>query len=271
MPFQMFLVFICIRSFSVSDGNIGVIDHTRSCISLRDISGEVNFRFNADPGEILSFPVIRGSEVFFLSSSRGLLAVDTETGLAAEVCGPGAGAPWVDSKGLLWYTFQGSLYCEGRLMNSTVPAFHASVENGVAVYTDTDDNLHILILDTCHEKVVTGYRFYSPIVLPSGAVFSPALTGEIVFLTADEPLSVVGYGEQPVWSNEHDGLFFCVSTDDGHNLTGADLWFVRPGEDPVQVTFTPDIFETKPLWAESALWYIDAVDGTVNSMIPDAL
>jgi hypothetical protein len=82
---------------------------------------------------------------------------------------------------------------------------------------------------------------------------------------------IVGSGEQPVWSRELEGLFYCVSTDDGHQLTGADLWFVVPGNQPVRITDTPDVFEIRPECSGNLLWYQDAATGNTGTLRFDDL
>jgi uncharacterized cupin superfamily protein len=168
------------------------------------------------------------------------------------------GAPWISSAGDLWYTRDGYLYKNGVSTDVAVAAFHVSVENGIAVFTDRSDRLHILSLISGEDRVIQGFRFFSPVVLTSGDVIVSSLTGEIVFVTAGGQPVVVASGEQPCWSYLYHGLFFCVSADDGHNVTSADIWFVKPGEEPVQVTFTEDILETEPTCSGDLVWFVDA-------------
>ncbi len=215
------------------------------------------FSVSAVPGERIKSPVLLGAELIYLSSLEGLISVDMRTGDTA-FSGSQTGAPWVSSEGDLWYTMGGYLYRNCEATGIQVNAFHVCVENGTAVFTDNGDNLHLLDLDTEADEMFTGYRFYAPEITPSGEVFSPTLSGEIIFIPPGGEMMVVANGEQPFWSGEHKGLFYCVSIDDGHNLTGADIWFVIPGEEPVQVTSTPDVFETKPVYQYGTLWYMDS-------------
>lgn len=245
------------------------LDFEGGGITVTDSAGDSLYSVEAQPGERLSYVVFRDMKLVYLSSSRGLLETDILTGETTVVSSRRTGAPWISSDGALWYTLNGSLYCDGAAVNGSLPAFYVSVENGTAVYTDRNDVLRILNIDTGRERMVQGYRFYAPIVLESGDVIAPTLSGALVYLPADGSLMVVGSGEQPCWSGELGGLFFCVSTDDGHELTGSDLWFVRPGENPIQLTFTPDVFEIKPSCSGNLLWYIDDVSGAVCSMSLD--
>jgi len=271
MHFIVFLGLASVQSLSVSGGYAAVVNDDGGQITVVDNTGEGVFTLSGEPGESFSYLIFRDLRIFCLSSRRGLLETDILTGVTSAVSSRRTGAPWVDSEGAIWYTRQGSLYCGDEVMNSSISAFHVSVENGVAVYTDRNDFLRILNLETGRERVVQGYRFYAPTALMSGDVIAPTLTGEIVYLPADGSLMVVGSGEQPVWSSEHRGIFYCVSTDDGHELTGADLWFVVPGEQPVRITDTADVFETGPECSGGLLWYQDAATGSIGTLNTDDL
>lgn len=223
------------------------------------VDSECHELFSVSPaeGERITHPVLSEPDLIYLSSADGLMSFDICTG-EKVVLDTGTGAPWISSDGYLWYTKDGELYLNGENAGVQISAFHVSVENGTAVFTDTEDNIHILDLQTRAEEIITGYRFYAPEITPAGDVFSPTLTGEIIFVPYSGEVSVAATGEQPCWSSEHQGLFYCVSTDDGHVITGADIWFVRPGEEPVQVTSTADLMETKPFYSSGRLWYIES-------------
>ncbi len=190
---------------------------------------------------------------------------------SAVVSGVRTGAPWFSSDGDLWYTFDGFLYKNGVSTGVEVPAFYVSVENGVAVFTDRSDRLHIVSLISGEGRVIQGLRYFSPVVLAGGDVVVSSLTGEIVFVPSGGEPAAVATGEQPCWSYLHHGLFYCVSEDDGHTVTGADIWFVRPGEEPVQITFTQNKIETKPSCSGELLWFVDYCTGVPDCVAADAL
>lgn len=268
----MLLMFsIGFSSLSVSGGYAAVTGEGGSSVDVVSSEGESIFTLQAQPGERFSYIAFGDLKLFCISSSRGLMQTDMLTGETSVVCPGRTGAPWFDSEGNLWYTRNGSLYRWNEEVNGSVPAFHVSVENGIAAYTDRNDRLRILTLENGRERVVQGYRFYAPRVTPSGEVIAPTLTGEIVYLPSDGSLLVVGSGEQPCWSSELQGLFYSVSTDDGHELTGADLWFTLPGESPVRLTSTPDVYETNPECSGTSVWYTDYAAGTVHCVPFDEL
>ena len=195
MSFLVLLVLSSVQSLSVSGGHAAVLYGDGSEIAVIDSSEERVFTLNSEPGERFSYVCFGDLRIYCISSTRGLLETDILTGETTVVSSRRTGAPWIDSEGDLWYTWQGSLHRDAEVVNSSVSAFHVSVENDVAVYTDRNDFLRILNLQTGRERVVQGYRFYAPTVLESGDVIAPTLSGEIVYLPADGSLMVVGSGE----------------------------------------------------------------------------
>ena len=264
------LVFLATVSSSVSSGGLAAfVSAGGESACIVDAGGRAVFAVEAAAGERLSYPAFSDYRLVCVSSTMGLVQHDILTGEQAILSSERTGAPWYSSAGDLWYTIDGYLYKNGVSTEVAVPAFHVSVENGIAVFTDRGDCLHILSLINGEDRVIQGFRFFSPVVLTSGNVIVPSLTGEIVFVPFGREPVVVASGEQPCWSYSNDGLFFCVSADDGHSLTTADIWFVKPGEEPVQVTFTEDVLETKPSCSGDLVWYVDAVTGVPHSMRTD--
>jgi len=264
------LVFLAAVSSSVSSGGLAAfVSAGGESASIVDAGGKAVFAVEAAAGERLSYPAFSDYRLVCVSSTTGLVQHDILTGERVVLRSERTGAPWISSAGDLWYTIDGYLYKNGVSTEVAVPAFHVSVENGIAVFTDRGDCLHILSLINGEDRVIQGFRFFSPVVLTSGSVIVSSLTGEIVFVPSGGEPVVVASGEQPCWSNLHGGLFFCVSADDGHSLTTADIWFVKPGEEPVQVTFTEDVLETKPSCSGDLVWYVDAVTGVPHSMRTD--
>ncbi len=271
MCLHLLFIFAAIHGLAASGGLAAFTGDDGSSVSVVSPEGESVFALDSEPGERFSYIAFGELRIYCVSSSRGLLETDILTGITSVVSPGRTGAPWLDSGGDLWYTGNGSLYRWNDAVNEGVSAFHVSVENGIAAYTDMNDMLRILSLETGGERVVQGYRFYAPLVTPGGDVIAPTLTGEIVYLPADGSLMVVGNGEQPCWCPGLRGLFYCVSTDDGHELTGADLWFVRPGENPIRITSTPGVHETRPECSGSTLWYVDALTGSFGTLAVDEL
>ncbi len=223
--------------------------------------GENLISVNAEFGERLSYPSFGDLKLVYISSSRGLIQYDILSDESVVLSEEPTGAPWVSTSGDLWYTNDGFLFKNGISTGMDVQAFSVSVEDDQVAFTDRNDNLHINTLGCESDRTVQGYRFYSPIVLSGGDVIAPTLTGEIIYLASDGSLMVVGKGEQPSWSYNNEGLFYCVSEDDGHTVTQADIWFVKPGGEPVRITDTPNILETRPSCSGNMLWYLNEERG----------
>ncbi len=255
----LFISLVAAPSVVSSGGFTAYLNETGSSISIFDIDDDVLFTEEAEGGERLSYPQFSRFKLIFCSSSRGLLVRDLLTGELVVLNSGKTGVPWISSDGDVWYSTDGFLAVNSTVTDLPVSSFSVSVENSVAVFTDRSDNLHIVSLEDGSDRLVSGYRFYLPFVLQNGDVIASTLCGSIVYVPFNEDLVVLASGTQPCWSTELSGLFYCVSEDDGHNLTGADLWFVRLNELPVRVTYTPEVFETKPSCSGDYLWFIDAV------------
>ncbi len=252
---------IALPALVSSGGYAAFLSAGGESVTVVDCGGETAFTVNAAPGERLSYPSFDNLKLVFISSSRGLVQQDILTGESVVLSSERTGAPWISSSGDLWYTSGGYLFKNGVSTGIDIPSFQVSVENGIASFTDRNDDLHILSLGSGQDRTIQGYRFYSPTVLIGGDVIAPTLTGDIIYLPSNGSFMVVGNGEQPCWSYELEGLFYCVSEDDGHSITAADIWFVKPGGEPAMVTVTPDILETRPSCSGNLLWYVDAGSG----------
>ncbi len=253
---SVFLLCFLATSRLVSSGGLAAgLSVGGESITVFGSEGENLFSVNAEFGERLSYPTFGDLKLVYISSSRGVVMHDILSGESVVLCEGPTGAPWLSLSGDLWYTNDGLLYKNNISTGIGIQAFSVSVEDGFVAFTDRNDNLHITTLGSESDRIVQGYRFYSPTVLSGGDVIAPTLTGEIIYLPSDGSLMVVGSGEQPCWSYREEGLFYCVSEDDGHTVTGADIWFVKPGGEPVEITSTPDVLETRPSCSGNMLWY----------------
>lgn len=261
----LLLAYLISLSSLVSSGGFAAhLCENGESICVVDSGCETVFSVAAMPGERLSYLRLSDLKLVFISSTRGLVEQDILTGEAVVLSEERTGAPWISSSGDLWYTRDGFLYRNGSSASIAVPAFSVSVEDDLVVFSNRNDDLHFISLVDGLDRTVKGYRFYSPTVLPGGDVIAPTLTGEIIYLPSDGSMMVVGNGEQPCWSTELGGLFYCVSEDDGHSVTSSDIWFVKPGEVPVQVTNTPDVFENRPACSGDLLWFLDSRTGVLD-------
>lgn len=60
----------------------------------------------------------------------------------------------------------------------------------------------------------------------------------------------LGEGHHPSWSPDGDKLVFAQMTDDGHQITGSDLYVIQvDGTGLTRLTDTPDRLEVEPAWS----------------------
>lgn len=271
--FNVFLLTVTVAAPALvsSGGFAAYLAAGGESIGVVSDGSEIVLTLNALPGERLSYPAFGDLKLVFVSSLRGLVQHDIIADESVVLSEKSTGAPWISSSGDLWYTQDGYLFMNGASTGVSIPAFSVSVENGVAAFTDRNDHLHILSLENGEDLIFSGYRFFSPVVLKNGDVITPTLTGEIIHIPSRDIPAVVGNGEQPCWSYELDGLFYCISEDDGHSIIAADIWFVRPGGEPVQITFTSDLLETRPACSGGILWFVHSRSGIPDCVRLDAL
>lgn len=98
---------------------------------------------------------------------------------------------------------------------------------------------------------VPGQAVLNAVASPSGEAYAFEVLGEGLFAVRADGTGLVflGAGEHPTWSPDGAWIAFMRVEDDGHDLTGADLYAVRAqGGTPVRLTDTPDRLELFPHW-----------------------
>ena len=117
-------------------------------------------------------------------------------------------------------------------------------------------------------------RFFEAIASPSGdKVAAVGLTTGIHLLEVDSGLTVYSAaGTHPSWTPDGRWLLFERTEDDGHQLTGGELWAVAAETgNAVRLTYTPDAIEQHPAVSpdgmrvafvrDGAIWVADLVEG----------
>jgi dipeptidyl aminopeptidase/acylaminoacyl peptidase len=91
-------------------------------------------------------------------------------------------------------------------------------------------------------------------VAPDGRVAFEVAGGSLWTMNPDgSDARELGPGEQPAWSPDGRWLAFVRTTDDGHEITGSDLWVVpAEGGRPQPLAVTPDRLELRPAWGPGA-------------------
>jgi Tol biopolymer transport system component len=83
----------------------------------------------------------------------------------------------------------------------------------------------------------------------------------------------LGYGSNPSWSPDGQFLVYEVTADDGHVITGSDLYIVEvDGSGRIQLTDTPELFERWPSWSPDGGRVVYSAAGAIFSIsIPPSL
>ncbi|MFN3596044.1 MAG: TolB family protein [Rubricoccaceae bacterium] len=105
-------------------------------------------------------------------------------------------------------------------------------------------------------------------VSPDGERVAFEVLGDGLYVcrTDGSEVRALGRGERPAWSPDGRWLAVMLTEDDGHHLTGADLYAVSAdGAQRVRLTATPDRLEMNPAWSPDGRFvaYDDAADGAL--------
>ena len=107
--------------------------------------------------------------------------------------------------------------------------------------------------------------FVSPQVSPNeDTVAAPTLSGHLYLASLSDGNSIdLGTGQNPSWSYDGKYLVYEVATEDGHNITGSDIWIAsKDGKWKKQLTCTPDI-ERYPSLSPNGKLITYEIDGNI--------
>lgn len=160
------------------------------------------------------------------------------------------------------------------LTGATLSAFAALVPaafgkgNAKDVITTADNELWVVDENGEHKKLIDvagepGY--FSPQVSPNGdAVAANGLSGNLYIadLAGGTPVQL-GTGQNPAWSPDGRFLIYEVVTEDGHNMTGSELWIAsRDGKLKQRLTNTEGL-ERYPSWSPDGRTIVYELDGRI--------
>ena len=114
----------------------------------------------------------------------------------------------------------------------------------------------------------TGERCFDPILSPDGIMIGYSVLsggGRIAVARTDGTAgSDLGYGSNPSWSPDGRYLVFEVTEDDGHVITGSDLFIARvDGTGRERLTDTPERFERWPSWSPDGSRIVYSAGGAI--------
>lgn len=165
-------------------------------------------------------------------------------------------------------------FCASNLTGGTLSAFAVLVPaafgkgNAKDVMTNADNELWVVDENGEPKKLIDikdepGY--FSPQTSPDGdAVAANGLSGKLyVADMAGGPPIDLGIGQDPAWSPDGRYLVYEVVSEDGHNLTGSDLWIAsRDGKWKQRLTNT-DGLERYPSFSPDGRTIIYETDGKI--------
>ncbi len=123
---------------------------------------------------------------------------------------------------------------------------------------------------------IPGAKYLTPVLSPDqNYVVFKVYGGEMQVLNIrTKQLTNLGAGHHPRWSADSRWIVFERNTDDGHQLTSADLYLVdRITQNEHQLLQTPDVLEVNPDWSPVAneILYENMTTGEINKVVLKAL
>jgi Tol biopolymer transport system component len=155
-------------------------------------------------------------------------------------------------------------------INGIASKVSAKSNNDIIVYLDQNTlNVKAHTLDKSKEWDITrDGRYVNPVVSPDRNKVAVNKHDEMfVFATDGSGLIYsLGRGIANSWSPDCQQILFFISEDDGHAITGADLYLINSdGSQKWQLTNTPSIFEEWPDWSpdNKQIVFSDIKTGTI--------
>lgn len=161
-----------------------------------------------------------------------------------------------------------------NLSGATIAAFAALVpaasgkSGGKDIITNSNNELWVVDENGERKKLLdiedeSGY--ISPQTAPTGdKVAAPGLSGNLYIadLSGKDPVRL-GPGQNPSWSPDGKYLIYEITSDNGHDFTGSEIWIASAnGSWKKQLTSTPDI-ERYPTWSSDGRFIAYEIDGKI--------
>ncbi|MFO7950798.1 MAG: hypothetical protein R6U36_10570 [Candidatus Fermentibacteraceae bacterium] len=179
--------------------------------------------------------------------------------------------PVVDGSGRLWFSSDGNLYRD--FVDIGLPV----CTNGLAVsadgeqlaWVDGEDRVWSAKVSDFEPEVVEERRSMAPFYLPTSPVLVvPLLEGGFAMHMPDGTALEIEEGMQPSWCPVPEGVVYCISRDDGHNITESDIYLAAITGEVLRLTETPEALETNPSVYDEGLVAVDAANGCLV-VVPD--
>ncbi|MCF6238458.1 MAG: hypothetical protein L3J79_06560, partial [Candidatus Marinimicrobia bacterium] len=110
-----------------------------------------------------------------------------------------------------------------------------------------------------NQDAITSYA-----ISPNGAQVVFSTSGQKLWIsqTDGSDLQSLGSGLVPAWSPNGEWIVFMLTEDDGHSITGSDLFIIRSnGHDRTNISNTPEQLEMHPQWSPDGSWIVYDTEG----------
>jgi Tol biopolymer transport system component len=218
------------------------------------------YRFAWSPdGRFIAYKALVDPE----TSQKAIKLADLRTGEIRQLSAVSAdvGVPTWLTDGRVGYTFEGDFLIvddRGRILE-TIPDIASNVvaasnDGRWLLYNDSQDRMWAYHLTDGERFQATpdGQRFYNPVWSPTEPVaIVDELGGPFSRLDiATGTLGALDDGNHYAWSPDGQRIVYDVTTDDGHDITSADIYLInRDGSGKTALTATSDELEMYPSWS----------------------
>lgn len=114
-----------------------------------------------------------------------------------------------------------------------------------------NNNIWIMDETGSQRKQLTYDVGFSPIWAPDRTKIVYSHWDTLIVINPDASDKVVlGRGNLPTWAPDSKKIVYQITTDDGHKITGSDLYIINAdGTERIQLTDTANEFEVEPCWS----------------------
>ena len=114
-----------------------------------------------------------------------------------------------------------------------------------------NEYIWIMNEDGTHKRPLSEDIGFDPLWSPDRSKIVYSQWDSLVVINPDGSHKIVlGVGINPSWSPDSKKIIYQITQDDGHKITGSDLYVINvDGTEKTQLTDTPDEFEFEPSWS----------------------
>ncbi len=179
--------------------------------------------------------------------------------------------PVVDGVGRLWYSSEGALFRDFNDLYLPVSTTQLAVsaDGGRVAWVDGEDRVWSAQVSNFEPELVEEKRSMAPFYLPTTPILVvPLVSGGFTMHLPDGSVTEIEAGLQPFWCPVPEGVVYCISKDDGHQITESDLYVATPDGQIFRITETPESLEINPSVYDEGVIAVDDYNGYMV-VVPD--